>query len=150
MAQFKRFFNTWPVGWIVNNNYDVYIYLTSSSPSNTVGKLQDITLIDLTYFEKQSGGEAAFKMNTTVSSGLMTIKLGDGSPFVEGSVTVKANGGSVGPFRYVIIGYRYGSSTYYENLTPLICYFDYGTSITLTDGQEMTLSFPSNIIYTVQ
>lgn len=150
MAQFKRFYNTWPIGWIINSNYNLYVYLTNSAPSNTIGKLQDLTTIDLTYFKNNSGGDPAFKMNTTISSGVMTIKSGEGSPFTEGSLVVKADGGSVGPFRYIVIGYEYGSGGYSEGLNPLICYFDYGYSFTLTNGQQMTLSFPSNIIYTVQ
>lgn len=152
MAQFKRFYNTWPINWIQINftTNDAYVYLTSTAPSNTVGKLQDITLIDLTYFKGDAGGDPIFKVSPSRTGGVMTAKVGNGSPFVEGPVIVKASGGSVGPFRYVVIGFRYGMATYYENLTSLICYYDYGYSITLSDGEELTLTFNSNTLYSVQ
>jgi hypothetical protein len=56
--------------------------------------------------------------------------------------TLTSSGGSVATFRYVII--------YNDDPTspadPLIAYFDYGSNVTLTDGESITLSFPSGLL----
>jgi hypothetical protein len=46
-----------------------------------------------------------------------------------------ASGGSVAPFQYVVI--------YNDTATndELICWFDYGSSVTLANGETLTLDF---------
>lgn len=54
-------------------------------------------------------------------------------------LVLTASGGSVGPFRYIYI--------YDDTVTgdPLLGYWDYGSSITLNDGETLTLDFdPTN------
>lgn len=46
-----------------------------------------------------------------------------------------AAGGNLGPFRYVII---YNDTAAGD---PLVCYFDYGSSITLADTETFTIDF---------
>jgi hypothetical protein len=46
-----------------------------------------------------------------------------------------ASGGAVAPFRYVII---YNDTAANDEL---ICYFDYGSDLTLADGESLTLDF---------
>ena len=55
---------------------------------------------------------------------------------------ITANGGTVGPFRYVVI---YNDSVS-SPLKPLIGYADYGSAITLQDGETFTIDFGSSVI----
>jgi hypothetical protein len=55
------------------------------------------------------------------------------------NVTWTASGGGIGPFRYVVV-YNQSQTT---PLKPLVCWFDYGSSITLngTNGDTFTVNF---------
>jgi hypothetical protein len=52
-----------------------------------------------------------------------------------------ASGGSVGPFRYAVIY----NDTPTSPADPLICWFDYGSDITLADTETFTLDFGANL-----
>lgn len=59
-------------------------------------------------------------------------------------ITLTASGGNVGPFRYVYIY----DDTPTSPADPLVCYFDYGSSITLADTETIDISFHANGLYT--
>jgi len=52
-----------------------------------------------------------------------------------------ASGGSVGPFRYAVIY----NDTPTSPADPLICWFDYGSDLTLADTETFTLDFGSSL-----
>jgi len=60
-------------------------------------------------------------------------------------LVLTASGGSVGPFRYV---YVY-DDTPASPADPLVCYFDYGSSITLQDGETLTIQFDASGLFTL-
>lgn len=57
------------------------------------------------------------------------------------NVTFTASGGTIGPFRYVIIY----NDTPTSPADPLIAYWDYASSITLNDGETFTVKFNSGV-----
>jgi hypothetical protein len=52
-------------------------------------------------------------------------------------ITLTSSGGTTGPFRYV---YVY-DDTPTVPIDPLVCYFDYGSALTLNDGEALTIDF---------
>lgn len=56
-------------------------------------------------------------------------------------ITLTASGGAVATFRYVYI--------YDDTVTvpadPLVCYYDYGSGLTLADGESLTVDFGATL-----
>lgn len=57
-------------------------------------------------------------------------------------VTFTASGGNIGPFRYVILY----NDTPTSPADPLIAYWDYGSSVTLLDGESFTVDFGASVL----
>ena len=60
-------------------------------------------------------------------------------------LTLTASGGTVADFRYVIVY----NDTPTTPADPVIGYYDYGSSLTLNDGDTFTIDFGSNGILTL-
>lgn len=60
------------------------------------------------------------------------------------NLVLTASGGNVGPFRYVYIY----DDTPTSPADPLVCYFDYGSAITLASGETLTITFNASGLYT--
>lgn len=67
--------------------------------------------------------------SSTQTSGTYKLVLAD--------LTLTASGGSVGPFQYLYIY----NDTVTTPADPLIGYYDYGTALTLNDGDSFTVDF---------
>jgi len=102
------------------------IMLTNTAPVATNAVKADITEIGAGNGYTAGGNQAVFTSGAQ-SSG--TFKL------VTADVTFTASGGSVGPFRYAVLY----NDTPASPLKPLIAWWDYGTSITLTSGNSFTV-----------
>lgn len=126
MATFNKF-NSWIETAVeaANLGSDTFkVQLTNSAPSagNTV----------LSNISAASGSPSnldSVTLTTTSSaqsSGTYTLKFAD--------KTMTASG-TVGPFRYVVI---YDDTVASD---PLVCYFDYGSALTLNSGDTFTINF---------
>lgn len=109
---------------------DVYkAYLTNSAPSqsNTVYN----TPADLsTANGYTAGGTTIGTITGSQSSGVFSFSGGTNPSWT-------ASGGSIGPFQYVVF---YNSSNASK---PLIGWADYGSAITVTNGNSFTATLPS-------
>lgn len=102
------------------------VALTNSAPiaSNTV--LANITEISYT----NCSSRALTVTASSQTSGTYKLVISD--------LVLTASGGNVGPFRYVVV--------YNDTATndELIGWLDYGSSITLADGETLTLDFSAS------
>jgi len=57
-------------------------------------------------------------------------------------VTFTASGGVIGPFQYVVLY----NDTPVSPADPLIAYWDYGSSVTLNDGESFTVDFGASVL----
>lgn len=99
------------------------IALTNTAPNATDATLSQITEITYTNLSTR---------NLTTSSSSQTSGT---YKLVIADIDLTASGGSVGPFRYVVI---YNDTSASDNL---IAYYDYGTNITLQDGDALAINF---------
>lgn len=82
-----------------------------------------------------AGGNAVTISSSAQSSGTYKLVLADS--------TFTASGGQLGPFRYAIL---YNSTA----SNALVGYIDYGSSITLNDGEQYVVDFdPTNGVFTL-
>lgn len=106
------------------------VVLTDTLPSTTLTKATAI----LTSITQISGtnGYTTGGTATTISSSVQTTGT---YKLVITDVTFTASGGSIGPFRYVVL--------YNDTATndELIGFYDYGAEVTITTGNSFTSDF---------
>lgn len=111
------------------------VMLTNSAPLASNTQKSDLTDISAGN-GYTAGGTAATISSSAQSSGTYKLVLAD--------VVFTASGGSIGPFRYAVL--------YNDTATnkELIGWWDYGSSITLADGETFTVDYdPSTGILTI-
>jgi len=111
------------------------VVLTNSAPSASNTVLADITQISGTN-GYTTGGTQATLGSSQQTGGTYKLVLND--------VTFTASGGSLGTFRYAVL--------YNDTATndELIGWWDYGTAVTITNGNSFTVDFDaSNGVLTI-
>lgn len=133
MATFNKFEGF--VGYLglgaVNLNTDTFnVYLSNATPSASA----DDVKTDLAEITNQNGYTAPVDIQNAYSeaSGTGTMTAVD--------VTITASGGTVGPFRYAVIY----DDTHASDI--LMGWYDYGSSITLNDGESFTVDFGASLM----
>ena len=113
------------------HNFGSHVFkaaLTNTVPSAAAAVLADITQI--------SGGAypaGGFQLDSVVlseTSGVAKVTIAD--------EVITATGGAIGAFRYAVVFNDTATNK------PLIGYVDYGSAITLADGETLTLDFDAS------
>ncbi len=114
----------------------IKLYLSNTAP-NVATHTQKSDIAEITVTNEANHGAGGADITNTVSEtgGTATVAAVD--------VTFLASGGSVGPFRY-LIAYN---DTHASDL--LIGYLDYGSAVTLDDGESLDVSFSTSSLMTV-
>jgi len=107
------------------------VYVTNNAPSASA----DDDKGDLVGATEENGYAAADIQNTWAeASGTGTMSATD--------VTITATG-SVGPFQYVVIY----NDTHASD--ALMCWWDYGSAVTMADGETFVIDFVDNAVMTL-
>lgn len=129
MATYNKFqnFSEQLVLGVHNFGSNVFkIYLSNTTPSASA----DSVKADLPEISAGNGYTAGGTATT------ITVAEVTGTTTVSGTqVVFTASGGSIGPFQYVVF---YNDSTASDDL---ISWWDYGSALTLNDGETFTIKF---------
>lgn len=106
------------------------VLLALSAPSAAA----DAVKADLTDELGTGGGYTAGGSTITITS---SAQSGGTYKLVGNDVVFTASGGTIGPFRYVVLW----NDTPTSPADPLIGYWDYGSNVTLADGETFTVDF---------
>lgn len=101
------------------------LFLCNTAPVAANSILSDLTQISYT----NASSRALTISSSAQTSGVYKLVLAD--------IVITASGGTVGPFRYPGVY----NDTPTSPADPLIGFFDYGSSITLADGETFTVDF---------
>jgi hypothetical protein len=114
----------------VNLNTDTFkVYLTNGTPDAAADDVKG----DLLEITNENGYTAPVDIENTYSEAAGTGTL------VAVDKTVTASGGSVGPFRHTPIF----DDTHANDI--LVCSFDYGSALTLQNGESFTVNFGASL-----
>lgn len=120
------------------HNFDtntLKVALTNTAPTATNTVIANISQVGATG-GYTAGGYVLDGVALTESNGTAKVSITD--------EVITAAGGSIGPFRYAVV---YNSTAANG---PLISFYDYGSSITLADGESFTLDFDgANGVFTL-
>ncbi len=129
-AKFNAFVETLAEGGFNLGSDTLKVYLTNATPSAA----DDAVKADLAEITNENGYTAPLTCTVSASaqtSGTYKLTLADPS-------VITASGGTIGPFRYVVLY----DDTHASD--ALIGYWDYGSSITLQIGETFTIDLSAD------
>ena len=127
--KFEDFIESLGLGEHDLNTDTLKVYLTNNTPSTSA----DADKGDLVGITEQYGYAPADITNVWSESGGIGTLTGTDVVFI-------ASGGSFGPFRYAVIF----NDTHAND--GLVCWWDYGSSITVENGQSFIVDFGASIL----
>jgi hypothetical protein len=113
------------------HNFGAHVFkvaLTNTAPAASAAVLADI--VQVTGGVYASGGYVLDTVVLTETGGIAKVTIAD--------EVITASGGTIGPLRYAVI---YNDTATSKNL---VGYVDYGSAITLADGETLTLDFDAS------
>lgn len=112
---------------------EIRVYLSNDPPTAS----SDAETGSVTGIAVQNGYEGSYNISASLSrtGGTVSVTTSD-------TVVISATG-TVGPFQYVV---AYNHS---EGTAPLICWWDYGTPVTLGNGESFTIDFTTDTLFTL-
>lgn len=133
MAVFSKFQDF--VEQLCKKNHDlnadtIKVFLTNEAP--LAGDTVKGDMVELSSGGGYTAGGVDIQNAATESGGTMTMTGVD--------VVFTASGGTIGPFRYAVLFNDSGATKY------LVGYYDYGSSITLADGETFTVDFGASVL----
>lgn len=112
------------------------VMLTNAAPGAANAVKADIT--DIAAGNGYAAGGTATAMTISTATGTAKVTAAD--------VVFTASGGSIGPFRYVVVY----NDTQTTPAKPLVGFYDYGSAVTLATGETFTVDFDdANGLFTV-
>lgn len=108
------------------------VYLSNAAP-NAATHAVKADIADISAGNGYTAGGADTQNATSRTGGTTSVTGVD--------VVWTATGGTIGPFRYVVLY----NDTSASPADPLIGWWDYGSSITLADGETFTTDFGSSL-----
>ena len=135
MAVYNKF-----QGWIgyiglgaINLNTDtISAYLTNATPSASADDVK-ADLAEIATGNGYTGAEDSTNAYSE-SGGTGTLTATD--------IVITASGGSIGPFRYVV---HFDDTVTSPVIDPLMCFHDYGSALTLADGESFTIDYGASL-----
>lgn len=130
MATYNKF-NAWAENMVESANLatdQFVVALTNTAPVATNSVLADIVQISYTNLSSRNLTTAS----SSQTGGTYSLSLND--------LTLTASG-AVATFRYVVIY----DDTPTSPADPLVCWYDYGSSITMANGETLTIDFGANL-----
>lgn len=107
------------------------VYLSNAVPSASL----DAVKADLAEITNQNGYTAPVDVQNDTS------RTGGTTSVTGVDVTITASGGSFGPFQYVVLD----NDTPTSPADPLLGWWDYGSALTVLDGESFTVDFGTSI-----
>ena len=101
-------------------------YLTNATPSQAASAVK-ADLAEISAGNGYTAGGPDMQNAASTTNGVITVTGSD--------ATITASGGPVGPFRYIVLY----NDTPTSPADPLVGYWDYGSEVTLQDGESFTI-----------
>lgn len=109
------------------SSHSYKVMLSNTAPVVTNSAKANIT--EITAGNGYTAGGTATTITKSNTLGVETVAASD--------VVFTAAGGSIGPFRYVVLY----NDTQTTPAKPLVCWWDHGSSVTVSTGQTYTTDF---------